>query len=46
MTDESISYVATPRTTHTPERIDALLKKRMKEFVLARRRKLWQEEGI
>ena len=46
MTDESTLYIATRQTTHRPERIDTLLKKRMKHFLLARRRKLWQEEGV
>jgi hypothetical protein len=46
MTDESISYIATPRVSHSPERIDTLLEKRMQQFLLARRRKLWQEEGV
>lgn len=38
-------YIATPHTSHRPERIDALLEKRMKEFLLLRRQKIWQEEG-
>lgn len=46
MTDEFIPYIAIPRSSHRPERIDALLKKRMKQFVLERRRKLWQEKGL
>lgn len=46
MNDESISYIAIPRVNHGPERIDALLEKRMQQFLLARRRKLWQEEGV
>jgi len=46
MNDESSSYIATPITSRRPERIDALLQKRMKDFVLARRRKLWQEKGV
>lgn len=43
MADESNSYIATPRTKHRPERIDALLARRMKEFLLARRQKIWRE---
>jgi len=49
MTDESTEstlYIATPQTSRRPERIDALLEKRMKEFILARRRKLWREKGL
>lgn len=46
MFDESTLYIATPQTSHRPERIDTLLQKRMKDFVLARRRKLWQEQGV
>ncbi len=45
MTDETTSYIAIPRTTHRPERIDNVLAKRMKEFMLMRRQKIWQEEG-
>ncbi len=45
MTDESVAYIATPHSTHRPERIDTLLEKRMKEFLLARRQKIWREEG-
>lgn len=45
MNDESAVYIATPRTPHRPERIDALLEKRMKEFMLARRQKIWQQKG-
>ena len=46
MNDESTPYIATPRTCRRPEQIGALLEKRMKDFVMARRRKLWQEKGI
>ncbi len=46
MNDKSLSYIQIPRTCHRPERIDSLLQKRMKEFLLERRRKLWQEEGV
>ena len=44
MNDESL-YIATPHTVQRPVRIDAILAKRMREFMLARRRKIWQEEG-
>lgn len=44
MNDESL-YIATPRTVCRPTRIDAILEKRMKEFLLARRQKVWYEEG-
>lgn len=46
MNDESTHYIAIPHTSHRAERIDALLKKRMKQFALTRRRKLWQEKAI
>lgn len=44
MNDESL-YISTPHMMHRPVRIDAILAKRMQEFLLERRRKLWQEEG-
>ena len=37
------SYIETPHTAHRPERINTILQKRMKEFLLARQQKLWQE---
>lgn len=43
MESESTSYIETPHTTHRPERIDELLAKRMREFLLARQQRLWQE---
>lgn len=46
MNDTSTPYIATPHTSHRPEHINILLKKRMQQFLLARRRKLWREEGI
>ena len=46
MNDESLTYIATLPNSHRPERINRLLERRMKDFLLARRRKLWQEEGI
>ena len=45
MTDESLIYIVTPHVARRPERIDALLEKRMKEFLLLRRQKVWQQEG-
>lgn len=39
-------YIETPRTAHRPERIDAILQKRMKEFLLARQQRLWQEGAL
>ena len=36
-------YIETPHSTHRPERIDAILQKRMKDFLLARQQKLWRE---
>lgn len=47
MNDEFTSiaqhYIETPPTAHRPERIDTILKKRMKDFLLTRQQKLWQE---
>ncbi len=45
MNDESMEYIATPQSQSRPTRIDALLKRRMEEFLLERRRRLWQESG-
>ncbi len=36
-------YIEPPPTAHRPERIDTILKKRMKDFLLTRQQKLWQE---
>lgn len=44
MNDES-TYIAIPRIACRPVRIDTVLENRMKEFLLARRRKVWHEEG-
>lgn len=41
----SALYIETPREASRPEQIDVLLEKRMKEFLLARRRLVWLEEG-
>ncbi len=46
MTDESVTYIETPFSTHRAERIDVLLEKRMKDFLLARQQKLWQEGAL
>lgn len=46
MNDESKPYIATPRTAHRAERIDSILEKRMREFLLRRRQRLWQERGV
>jgi hypothetical protein len=45
MNDESKPYIVTPQTSHRVERIDTILEKRMREFLLRRRQKIWQEEG-
>lgn len=42
MNDE-LSFIQIPRTAHRPERIDTILAKRMKEFLLVRQQKLWRE---
>jgi hypothetical protein len=41
MIDESTAFIETPRTLCRPERINVLLERRMKEFLLERRRRLW-----
>lgn len=40
-----LRYIETPHTTHKPERINTVLEKRMREFLLARRQKQWLETG-
>lgn len=40
---EPVRYIETPRVVARPERIDALLAKRMREFMLARRQKAWRK---
>lgn len=40
-----LRYIETPHVSHTPEKIDTLLEKRMREFLLARRQKRWLECG-
>lgn len=41
MNDESATFIETPRTSHRPERIDVLLERRLRDFLLERRRRLW-----
>jgi hypothetical protein len=43
MTDESPTFIETPHSSHRLERLDVLLERRMKEFLLERRRRLWLE---
>lgn len=43
MNDLPTCYIQTPQTTHRPERIDTILEKRMKDFLLARQQRLWRE---
>ena len=38
-------YIEIPRTKGRPERIDALLAKRMTIFLLSRRHRRWRREG-
>jgi len=40
-----LRYIETPHSTRKPVKIDALLEKRMREFLLARRQKQWLEIG-
>lgn len=42
MNDEPI-FIAIPRSVQRPVRIDAILEKRMQEFLLARQCKIWRE---
>jgi hypothetical protein len=41
ITPDMIHYIETPKVKHTPEKIDAILEKRMREFMLARRQRKW-----
>lgn len=41
----TVPYIETAQDRCHTERIDAVLERRMKEFLLARRRKIWHEEG-
>ncbi|QQS21968.1 hypothetical protein IPM09_00205 [Candidatus Saccharibacteria bacterium] len=46
MNDESVLpvfYIETPRTSGRLEKIDVLLEKRMREFLLMRRQKVWRK---
>lgn len=45
MNTESATFIEIPHSHHRTVRIDAILETRMKEFLLARRRKVWQEEA-
>lgn len=45
-TNLPLVYIETPRTVTKPEKIDTLLEKRMKEFLLERRRRMWREGGV
>ena len=38
-------YITTKRQPGRPERLDTLLEKRMREFMLARRQKAWRKGG-
>ncbi|MFZ1258747.1 MAG: hypothetical protein WAQ25_04740 [Candidatus Saccharimonas sp.] len=42
MNDEPL-YIETPRSAARPERIDAILQKRLKDFLLARQQRMWRE---
>jgi hypothetical protein len=45
MVDKPIVYIEIPRSDHRTVRIGIVLEQRMREFMLMRRRKIWQEEG-
>lgn len=36
-------YIETPRSSHRAEKIDRILERRMREFLLSRRQKRWQK---
>lgn len=40
-----VRYIETPHSPIRPEKIDTILQRRMREFVLRRRQKQWQEMG-
>lgn len=37
------TYIETPHTVHRLEKIDTILQRRMREFMLTRRQKRWQK---
>lgn len=45
MNNTSAVYIEIPHNQQRPECINTLLEKRMKEFLLMRRQKIWQREG-
>ena len=45
MNDEPFSYIELPQVEQRPERISELLERRMKSFLLERRRRLWRERS-
>lgn len=45
MNNESAAFIEIPHSHHRTVRIDTILETRMKEFLLARRRRIWQEEA-
>ena len=40
-----LRYIEMPHSPIRPEKIDAILQRRMREFMLRRRQKQWQERG-
>ena len=42
---DMINYIETPKVKHVPEKIDVILEKRMREFMLARRQRKWLLAG-
>lgn len=40
-----VEYIHTPIKVSSPTKIDAILEKRMKEFMLSRRQRRWIELG-
>lgn len=43
LSGKTVQYIETPRRPCRPEKIDVLLERRMKEFLLERRRRIWRE---
>ena len=45
LTNSVVRYIETPCSPTRPEKIDTILQRRMREFMLRRRQKQWLERG-
>lgn len=41
----TIHYIETPHVSYRVEKLDAILERRMREFLLSRRQKRWIQRG-